>query len=251
MKPKRPKAKRTLADFLNRTDASDSTDAPAGDPEIAPTATVKPAHIIPAAKPEIDPAEKQRLREAQIHEAELIHKEELTAKPYASTRRETQARELLQGITELAAFREATDKWARGNSICWEGAWLGAIAPMVAGTVQRFRRPMLVVLAQHQDAETVARDLDFFLDRNCDVFPPSSDDIDVDSLQQQEVIQRLQVLSRLDACQTHRQLGSNTKADIPVIVTTIPALMHRVPSPHQLRQDRRSLSVGQRSTWRN
>ena len=105
---------------------------------------------------------------------------------------------------------------------------------------------MLVILAQHQDAETVARDLDFFLDRNCDVFPPSSDDIDVDSLQQQEVIQRLQVLSRLDACQTQREHGLNTKSDVPVIVTTIPALMHRVPSPQQLRQDRRSLSVGQR-----
>ena len=45
MKPQRPKAKRTLADFLNRTDASDSTDAIADDPEIANTATVKPAHI--------------------------------------------------------------------------------------------------------------------------------------------------------------------------------------------------------------
>ena len=145
MKPQRPKAKRTLADFLNRTDASNSTDAIAGDPEIANKATVKPAHIgrliepsalgtgemvgiktglkpaasavgadpaasargtelkaspgglrtdlsskivsakrirhIPEAKPEIDPTEKQRLREVQIHEAELIHKEELTANP--------------------------------------------------------------------------------------------------------------------------------------------------------------------------
>ena len=298
MKPQRPKAKRTLADFLNRTETSGTTEVIADDLQIASTAEDQPAPIakktkgtlgsgsvttrrtdlpvstpvegldrIPTgqdglhavaktaskksktglqAKPEIDPVEKLRQREAQILEAELIHQGELTAKPDASTRRETQARELLQGITELEAFRDATDKWSRGNSICWEGAWLGAVAPMAAGTVQRFRRPMLVILAQHQDAETVARDLDFFLDRNCDVFPPSSDDIDVDSLQQQEVIQRLQVLSRLDACQTQRSNVSNAKVDIPVIVTTIPALMHRVPSPQQLRQDRRSLSVGER-----
>ncbi len=302
MKPQRPKAKRTLADFLNRTSSSDSNlnaEEPQGEPPIEDLAEAEPAQKPPKSaqkprkttrasaesasatstpveskspserkatpklppKPEIAPAEKQRQREAQIHEAEL------TAKPDASTRREAQARELLQGITELEAFCFATDKWASGESICWEGAWLGAVAPMAAGAVQRFRRPMLVVLAQHQDAETVARDLDFFLDRNCDVFPPSADDIDVDSLQQQEVIQRLQVLSRLDACQTQRDqwhrlpscesppitgwkpmphTDSQTNIDTPVIVSTIPALMHRVPSPQQLRQDRRSLNVGQR-----
>ncbi|MCY2985969.1 MAG: transcription-repair coupling factor [Planctomycetota bacterium] len=279
MKPQRPKAKRTLADFLNRKEAPqiDFTIADESAPvesssEVLPLppkskATAKKIRTnklsdqpidqpngptkssaskvtrkksVPEHKPEIDPLEKQRLREAQIQEAKH------TAKPDPTTRRETQARELLQGITGLEAFRDATDRWARGSSICWEGAWLGAVAPMAAGAVQRFRRPMLVILAQHQDAETVARDLDFFLDRNCDVFPPSSDDIDVDSLQQQEVIQRLQVLSRLDACQTQREHGLNTKTDVPVIVTTIPALMHRVPSPQQLRQDRRSLSVGQR-----
>ena len=224
-----------------RTDkTSDQTIAQPSGPAKSVASKVAKKKQVPEHKPEIDPLEKQRLREAQIQEAEH------TAKPDPTTRRETQARELLQGITGLEAFREATDKWARGSSVCWEGAWLGSVAPMAAGAVQRFRRPMLVILAQHQDAETVARDLDFFLDRNCDVFPPSSDDIDVDSLQQQEVIQRLQVLSRLDACQTQREHGLNTKTDVPVIVTTIPALMHRVPSPQQLRQDRRSLSVGQR-----
>ena len=78
--------------------------------------STKRTRSIPEAKPEIDPTEKQRLREIQIHEAELIHKEELTAKPNASTRRETQARELLQGITELLAFRDATDKWEIGRA---------------------------------------------------------------------------------------------------------------------------------------
>ena len=283
MKPQRPKAKRTLADFLNRTDnahvASDADPLSAEEdvrinepalelakaPKVAKEVSVelvkaakvsksiassttekaapkttrkqKPA---PQPKAEIDPAEKLRMREAQIHEAEL------TQKPVATTKREAQARTLLQGITELKAFREATDKWAAGKSICWEGAWLGAVAPLAAGTAQRFSRPMLVILAQHQDAETVARDLDFFLDRNCDVFPPSSDDIDVDSLQQQEVIQRLQVLSRLDACRTQRDQTNHDKADVPVIVTTIPALMHRVPSPQQMRNDRRTLKVGEK-----
>ncbi len=283
MKPQGPKAKRTLADFLNRTDPPQVASAIAT-PTSASLATAKEvaarasqeknanlgqksdslsdgpsAPVLPESpakrakktkshsetKPDIDSTEKLRLRESQIHEAES------TPKP--ATRRETQARDLLKGITDLQAFREATDKWARGKSVCWEGAWLGAVAPMAAAAVQRFRRPMLVILAQHQDAETVARDLDFYLDRNCDVFPPSSDDIDTDSLQQQEVIQRLQVLSRLNACQQladgQKQAGDRQKPsqlDVPVIVTTIPALMHRVPSPQQLRQDRRTLTVGER-----
>ena len=165
MKPQRPKAKRTLADFLNRTDSSGTTEVIADDLQIASAAEDKPAPIAKKAKgtseagpakprrtdlpqslpvegldrlhtgldvlhtgldvlptgvdglhaeakagrkksklgiepkPEMDPVEKLRQREAQIHEAELIHQAELIAKPDASTRRETQARELLQGIT--------------------------------------------------------------------------------------------------------------------------------------------------------
>jgi transcription-repair coupling factor (superfamily II helicase) len=188
----------------------------------------------------MDPAEKIRQREIQISEAT-----ESAKQPESVTRKEAQARDLLQGILDLEVFESATDEWSQGQSICWEGAWLGAVAPLAAATAQRFRRPMLVVLAQHQDAETVARDLDFFLERPCDVFPPSSDDLDEDMLQQQEVIQRLQVLSRLDATQS-QQSAPDSKPDVPVIVTTMPALMHRVPSPQQLRQDRRSIRVGQR-----
>jgi len=243
MKPQRPKAQRTLADFLNKKplhEGNDTPELPLPDKPSSDSPPVKRRKSKPISdlKPEMDPAEKLRERDSQINQAAA------NAQAEQATPREVQARELLKGITELKAFRSATDRWSNGDSICWEGAWLGSVAPMAAATVQRFQRPMLVILAQHQDAETVARDLDFFLDRNCDVFPPSSDDVDLDtdSLQQQEVIQRLQVLSRLDACRS--SLKSNT--DVPVIVTTIPALMHRVPSPEQLRQDRRSLSVGQR-----
>ena len=268
MKPQGAKAKRTLADFLNRKNSESpladpidqDTDAVASELSVSPAPTApkapkkkvsavkpkpaskvppKPASKVPP-KPEMDPAEKIRQREIQISEAT-----ESAKQPESVTRKEAQARDLLQGILDLEVFESATDEWSQGQSICWEGAWLGAVAPLAAATAQRFRRPMLVVLAQHQDAETVARDLDFFLERPCDVFPPSSDDLDEDMLQQQEVIQRLQVLSRLDATQS-QQSAPDSKPDVPVIVTTMPALMHRVPSPQQLRQDRRSIRVGQR-----
>ncbi|MEQ1826765.1 MAG: hypothetical protein ABL921_12500 [Pirellula sp.] len=263
MKPQRAKAKRTLADFLKRKDSNEpdtdeidiATDlvrselgdvAPdpetltANQPITLPRRARKAKSITePTTKPELDHDEILRQREAQIQEAVQAAKQ-----PETVSRKEAQARDLLRAIIELDDFQSSALRWARSESVCWEGAWLGAVAPIAAAAVQRFHRPLLVVLAQHQDAETVARDLDFFLERNSDVFPPSSDEVEEDMLQQQEVIQRLQVLSRLDAARS--QSPADQSADVPVIVTTIPALMHRVPSPQQLRHDRRTIRVGQR-----
>jgi hypothetical protein len=225
MKPQGAKAKRTLADFLNRNNAAglvegqmeledielqtDRTKA-----ELKPSAALaqdvstgktkpksSPSRVRqskPEPKPDITPAEKLRQRENQIHEASIAAKES-SALPVQRAK----AAELLSGILERPDFQVASQEWADGKGLCWEGAWLGAIAPLASAVVRKNRRPMLIVLAQHQDAETVGRDLDFFLDRNADVFPPSSDDIQEDLLQQQEVILRLQVLSRLDAARSH------------------------------------------------
>jgi hypothetical protein len=66
--------------------------------------------------------------------------------------------------------------------------------PSVAATVSKLDRPILLLVAHHQDETVTAQDLEFFLGYDCDVFPPASDDTDVDSLQQQEVIQRLFLL---------------------------------------------------------
>lgn len=149
--------------------------------------------------------------------------------------------ELLDAIIDHPDFRRVTKAWAEKNPICWEGAWPGAIAPLVAATWRRFQRPIVVVLAQHQDTDGVARDLDFFLEDNTDVFPPASDEILDDALQQLEVIQRLQVLSHWES---YRDAPKTVSP--PVVVTTLQALMHNVPSRNQLKNDRRSLKVGQR-----
>jgi transcription-repair coupling factor (superfamily II helicase) len=273
MKPQRAKAKRTLADFLHRkhSDESDQevvgsvlghlededrvSDGP-GEPAPAKVslrtdlsqkrpgrkkkAPTKPEDVAAGA------GRSEKDHEAIIKQRELQIKEATAAASHDSLapKKKAQARELLEAIASRQDFCLASEKWATAIPICWEGAWLGAVAPIAAATVQKFQRPVLVVLAQHLDAETVARDLDFFLERTCDVFPPSSDDVEEDSLQQQEVIQRLQVLSRLDLFQSDAK--SDLSTDVPVIVTTLPALMHRVPSPQQLRNDRRTIRVGER-----
>lgn len=274
MKPQRAKAKRTLADFLKGNTSNEPTtdefdlatelvrtelEGAALESEktsrksvAKATSANRPARkkrpVSDVAKIEadqhrsnatLDHDEKLRQREAQIHEAEVA-----AQSPDAHSHKQAQALELLQAVHRLPDYRASSERWAAGQNICWEGAWLGSVAPLAAATVRRFNRPMLVVLAQHQDAETVARDLDFYLQRPCEVFPPSSDEVDEDVLQQQEVIQRLQVLSHLN---DFRSLPfAHRNDDVPVIVTTIPALMHRVPSPQQLTQDRRAICVGQR-----
>ena len=273
MKAKRPKS-RTLADFLKR-----GTDAPAPDDfhddpnaiesieltleKHAARETSSPSRAKPsdgtktsdgkgvkkkassrassstraseAAVESFDAERKRADRAAQIKKSEKLDHDAKAIQLRAK------ATELLDGILDLKGFENTLRKWSRNDPICWEGAWLGAVAPITAATWRKLQRPILVVLSQHQDVEIVARDLDFFLEHSCEVFPPASDEVAEDALQQAEVIQRLHVLSHLQS------YSKNSKQlDAPVIVTTVQAMMHNVPSPSQLEHDRRSLRVGQR-----
>lgn len=273
MKPQRPKAKRTLADFVNRKsspgepaeDGVDIDDLASAESLIRDyEAQSKNADVAPAAKKSTPKGaskgatgSKKSSKKSETESQQKPSAEDPTQRESTPSTSEqvvvsnsvkepetpSTASILLDELLAYSEFVESLQKWQRKKAICWEGAWLGAVAPIAAAASRHFDQPLLVILSQHQDAETVARDLDFFLDRNCDVFPPASDDIDVDSLQQQEVIQRLQVLSNLEACQR----DSRKRLEQPVVVTTIPALMHAVPSPDQLRLDRRTLEVGKRT----
>lgn len=223
MKSRPPKAKRTLADFIRGTPAPDEETIHAETLDLASAEAL----IALANDPEL-PQPKPPAKPKPA--AERGNPEEPSPAPA-----------LLEAIGAIPAFQAAVDAWQGGQSICWEGAWLGAVPPIAAATVRSCKRPMLIVVAHHQDAETVARDLEFYFEHDCDVFPPASDDTDVDSLQQQEVIQRLQVLSHLN------EFRNNPSALLPVIVTTLPALMHPVPSPEQMQRDRRIIQVGKRT----
>lgn len=185
----------------------------------------------PAASRE-DPSPADVLARRRVQESLATSLEEVVAEP-------SPAPDLVAAIEAIPEFRSAVDRWMNRDPICWEGAWLGAIAPLAAAAIQRSQRPMLLVVAHHQDAETVARDLEFYLERDCHVFPPASDEAEGDSLQQQEVLQRLQALAHLD-----RARQSTSTDALPVVVATLPALMHSVPSPEQMRRDRRAIAVG-------
>ena len=283
MKPRPPRAKRTLADFIRGNPIPDEetlavgaesdgtmADSPEDSPETYDLSSAE--SLIAMAEQEAARRSNTKAKPKSANSKASVKKGATNSsevpKPKKSQRDPPESRDgspspvalgispetapepaepspapaLLAAIGELPLFQQAIGTWANHETICWEGAWLGAVAPLVAATVAKLNRPVLLLVAHHQDAETVARDLEFFLGYDCDVFPPASDDTDVDSLQQQEVIQRLQVLSRLD-----RYATNSGDEPTPVIVSTLPALMHSVPSPDQMRKDRRVVQVGKKA----
>jgi transcription-repair coupling factor (superfamily II helicase) len=235
MKSRSSRAKRTLADFIR------GTPVPAEEPIDAETFDLASAESL------LQMASDRMASDGELARPKSVRKpRHRRAGPELPTENEASvepspAPALLDAISGLMEFQHAARSWQDRQPICWEGAWLGAVPPLASATVRFLKRPLLIVVAHHQDAETVARDLEFFLEHDCDVFPPASDDAEVDSLQQQEVIQRLQVLSHLT------EFRNNASARLPVIVTTLPALMHPVPSPEQMLRDRKIIEVGKRT----
>jgi transcription-repair coupling factor (superfamily II helicase) len=131
--------------------------------------------------------------------------------------------------------------------IAW-GAWQGAVAPWVAAMAWNDARPLLVIVPQPPDAETIAADLSCLLGVAIELFPAILEEMGVDALRDQDFLTRLQVLNRLQSWR--RQSESNSGGDplppAPILVTTLPALLQPVPSPRQLTEERRSIATGQR-----
>lgn len=145
----------------------------------------------------------------------------------------------------------------RDRRVSLEGLWLGALAPVVAGWLQFDRRPMLIILPQVAEAEAVAAELNELTGLASDVFPPGSEETELESLAHQETAQRLHVLSRLYKFNTEDARSSTTDisragtsgtagAGPPVLTTTFPALMQSVPSPDSLEGDKQILVSGKR-----
>ncbi len=242
MKSRPTKAKRTLADFIrgNPVDNSEdfaelSLDEPAAVPSQPPQSETKK----PAKKKKSPP------KSTKPTKTGLAPKEPPSQAPSPTPAGDEQlptlanpAPAFLDAIADLADFRNCLDRWVKQETFYWDGAWLGAVGPLACSAQRILKRPLLILVAHHQDAETLARDIEFFHDNSCLVFPPASEDPQEDSLQQQEVIQRLQVLAEI------QRQSSGSHSAPPIVITTLHALMGSVPSPDQLRNDRRVLQVG-------
>jgi transcription-repair coupling factor (superfamily II helicase) len=152
----------------------------------------------------------------------------------------------IKAMIELPEFIAALESWHMNNAITWEGVWPNAAAPLIAASQLAMPRTAVVIVPQPVDIDTIVRDLDYLLERTCEIFPQASDDAEIESLLQQEVVQRLQVLSKLESQLNNSAKKKTTdKQPLPaIVVTTLPALMHAVPSPDSIRSSRRVIKQG-------
>ena len=145
---------------------------------------------------------------------------------------------------DLASLVQA---WQTQQPTTIEGMWLGAIAPLMAAIRQRDPHPLLILVPQAPDADVVARDLEFLSGHTVEIFPAASEDSDVESLLQQEILQRLQVLSRLHAfaqgANSPHASTATASFEAPIVIATLPALLQPVPSPEQMARERRTLQT--------
>lgn len=168
-------------------------------------------------------------------------------------------------VAELPALSAIEESLHEHQQVTVEGVWPGALSPLAAtlvdnsddrnsedkapgnraadakGAAQESGRqpgPLLIITSQVAEAETVAGEVAELLGRECLVFPPGTEETELESLAQQETAGRLRVLSHL--------YNYDGTADRPVIATTLPALMQAVPKPQTLEGDKQLLKVGGR-----
>jgi len=151
----------------------------------------------------------------------------------------------IQSIARSDRFIQSIESWDSDRKLTWEGVWPASVAPLVAAFLNVRPQPILILVPLPADIDSLARDVEYLLGRPIDIFPQGSDDSELESLLQREVVERLQVLSRLEAYR-HSQIESRNASLHPVVISTLPALMHSVPSPTSIRSSRRLLKIGQK-----
>jgi transcription-repair coupling factor (superfamily II helicase) len=168
----------------------------------------------------------------------------LNIKKVISTRSPLNLTDAVDQVASLPALMQAAASVRQKGKISLEGVWIGALAPIAAGWLRCDLRPMLILVSQVAEAEAVAAELGELIGVPVDVFPPGSEDTELESLAHQETAQRLHVLSRLYKYTNEETFDSHSSN--PVIVTTLPALLHSVPSPNTLEGDKQVLHTGKR-----
>ncbi|GAB5402508.1 MAG: transcription-repair coupling factor [Aureliella sp.] len=144
-------------------------------------------------------------------------------------------------VANSEAINSAAESLGSDRRVTFEGVWPGALAPLAAALYQKTRQPILLIVPQVAEAESAAAEVSELTGIECLPFPPGSEETELESLAHQETAQRLHVLSQLYRFQS----GSEAQKKPPLIVTTLPALMHSVPSPDTLEGDKQTLRAGE------
>ncbi len=165
--------------------------------------------------------------------------------------------DVVDRVAACGALADAAQLLRRDGKLSIDGLWTSAVAPVAAAWQVVAKVPLLIVCAHVAEAEAVAGELSQLCLSRVEVFPHGNEDSEVESLEHQETAQRLQVLSWLYSLRLAQAIelsemgkttaaGNSPVATHPVIVTTLPALLHKVPSPLTLEGDKQTLSAGKR-----
>jgi transcription-repair coupling factor (superfamily II helicase) len=177
---------------------------------------------------------------------------------------------LAEAVSQVAAqpaLQSANLALAQDGKVSLEGVWLGAVPTILAAWSRLSRRPILLLVSHLAEAETVASELIELTDLPVEVFPPGSEDNQLESLAHQETVQRLHVLTRLykygvsaglpslqeieqpavcDSRDNSKLAAKANNSDPLIVVTTLPSIQQYVPSPKSLEGDKQVILVGQR-----
>ena len=159
-------------------------------------------------------------------------------------RRELSLADAVSQVADLHALAATITALNSDGKVSLENVWLGSVAPLVAGWQKRDERPILIVVPHVAEAESVGAEISELTGQAVDVFPPGSEETELESLAHQETAQRLHVLSRL--YKFFNEPEQAAAQHMPVIVTTLPALLQSVPSPQSLEGDKQVLTSGKR-----
>lgn len=155
--------------------------------------------------------------------------------------------EVIHELSNHGGMLRALQVLKESNVVSLEGIWPGTVAAVTAALASASdKTPWLIVIGHVNEAETVFEELGQLIDRPLLYFPPVSEETELESLLQRETTQRNQVLSSLHRFrQGVRAHNHKTDKDLPpIIVTTLVALIGRVPSPDEMQAQGMVLSIG-------
>jgi transcription-repair coupling factor (superfamily II helicase) len=137
---------------------------------------------------------------------------------------------LPDSVGRLVAARQVSglaDTLAAKGSAAVSGLWGGSVAAVLAGTLKKLNRPILLVCGHLDEAEDLADDLELFSGHRPDILPALELAGSLGRVSEEQVSNRLRLVARLGSQKGRPQEPS-------VLISSIQALMQSVPSPKQL-----------------
>jgi transcription-repair coupling factor (superfamily II helicase) len=122
------------------------------------------------------------------------------------------------------------------------GLWGSSVAGVLAGIEKSLNCPLLLICGHLDEAESLADDLELFIGRRPDVLAALELQGSLGRISEEQVSNRLRLISRLAAADKH---PSSQSGQSMLLVSSVQALMQSVPSRQQIAQLILTLSQGQ------